>query len=140
LLSGTPELTEILNFDPQLGRRFFPLQFAPLSPATDTEQTLQLVAAYTDAAKVRKSPDLDTDDFAKRLIHASSNEFGILIEITIGAIEEMLIAGQTRLDIGLFADAFRRRTGCVDALNPFLTSGFERIDARQLLGKMEVAI
>lgn len=137
VLSGTNELRDILNFDPQLGRRFFPVQFERIGEHYDVGNVLELVNAYVAKTALKPSPGIQSEKFGLRLIHAAAHEFGLVIEITIAAIEEALIANSPVLGIEEFAKAFRRRSACMDGVNPFLAPDFTHIDARQLLGKPE---
>ncbi|THK34061.1 AAA family ATPase [Ensifer sp. MPMI2T] len=132
ILSGMRDLKELLNHDPQLARRFYPIEFTKLHSVTDGSRVARLAASYSDRAGLRER-DLVQDQFAARLIHAADGEFGLVIELIIGSIEEALLSGDRCLDPGHFVRAFRRRSGCVDALNPFVAEDFERIDARALL-------
>lgn len=135
ILSGTEDLREILNFDPQLGRRLFPIEFASINEVIELDEVLMLVEAYCKAANIAcfdPPPDMQ---FGARLIHAAAGQFGLVIEIIIGAIEAALIAGETQVDRDAFLRAYRRRTSCVNGVNPFLASDFKRIDTRKLLGR-----
>lgn len=69
---------------------------------------------------------------AERLIHAADCQFGLSIEILIDAMEVMLRADHSTLQIGHFVEAFRDRAACEDAFNPFLAADYVRIDVRRL--------
>ncbi|EKF42406.1 transposition protein [Nitratireductor indicus C115] len=132
ILSGMPEVKDLLNHDPQLARRFYPVEFPRLRAGLDGERVIEIVASYADRTSMETGNTVG-DDFAARLIRAADGEFGLVIELIIGAIEEALIAGDRRLDRQHFTCAFRRRSGCIDGLNPFLADDFERINVRELL-------
>jgi len=134
ILSGTPTLKTILNHDPQLARRFYPIKFPALNAIQDTDQILATVAYYLDQAQLTAGNDLLTQDFAARAIHAANGEYGLLIEHTIDAIENALRGKQSTLDVENYRDWFSKKAGCLDGLNPFHVSSFERIDCRKLLG------
>lgn len=134
ILSGTPELKDLLNHDPQLARRFYPIEFPKLFATADATRVMETISAYASRVNLSVSSNLN-DDFSARLIHASDGEFGLLIEIVISAAEEALLARKDHLDHLHFIMAFRRRSGCIDALNPFIAVDFLRIDARTLLAK-----
>ncbi|MEX0319906.1 MAG: TniB family NTP-binding protein [Ruegeria sp.] len=138
ILSGTHELKGILNFDAQLGRRVYPIQLEPLDALNDGDDVRGLVQAYCRKSVLAAADTLSSADFTARLAHAAANEFGLVIELIIAAIEEALIAKQTQLTPRMFVDAFRRRSGCIDGLNPFLIEDFERIDPRAILSRLEV--
>lgn len=134
ILSGTPPLKTILNHDPQLARRFYPIKFPSLNAIQDTDQVLSTIAYYADQAKLAAGDDFLTQDFAARAIHAANGEYGLLIEHTIDAIENALRRQQTTLNVGNYRDWFAKKAGCLDGLNPFYANNFERIDCRKLLG------
>lgn len=133
ILSGMPTLKNILNHDPQLARRFYPIKFPGLNAIQDTDQILATVAYYVEQAGLMAGDDLLTQDFAARAIHAANGEYGLLIEYTIDAIENALRRQQSVLSVENYRDWFSQKAGCLDGLNPFYTSGFERIDCRMLL-------
>ena len=137
ILSGTHKLRNILDFDPQLGRRLCKIDFEPILPDRDAEEVAGLVAAYAETAKLKAQEDILGAAFAKRLIHAAAHEFGLIIELIIDAIEETLTLGHTELTRDHFALAFHHRTYCLEAFNPFLVADYERIDERQILGRRE---
>ncbi|PZX10953.1 TniB protein [Palleronia aestuarii] len=135
VLSGTGELADILNFDPQLGRRFQPIRFEPISELADLAKVRDLLSAYIGKTVLAVDPDIESDAFGTRLVHAAANEFGLVIEIAIAAIEVALLRRATTLTVADFAGAFRRRAGCIDGLNPFVAENFRRIDPRELLAE-----
>ncbi len=134
ILSGTPTLKAILNHDPQLARRFYPIKFPALNAIQDTDQILTTVAYYVEQARLTAGDDLLTQDFAARAIHAANGEYGLLIEYTIDAIENALRRKQSALNVENYRDWFAQKSGCLDGLNPFHAADFERIDCRKLLG------
>ncbi|WP_220475097.1 ATP-binding protein [Paracoccus sp. JM45] len=135
ILSGTPGLKDLLNYDPQLARRVFPIELPRLSPLGDISEVRTLVGFYSKEVGIPWGPETIASDVATRLVHAADREFGLLIEITIDGIEEALHSGASSLAIEHFAMAFSRRSGCIAGLNPFLADDFERIDVRKLLGR-----
>ena len=133
ILTGTPELKGIINHDVQLARRVFPIEFPRLNAALDSERVLGLLSHYADASGLELRPDVIQRDLVARLIHAARCEFGLLIEMTIATIEGTIRDGRMDVEIADFARMFRKRSGCVDALNPFIADDFERIDVSRLL-------
>ncbi len=134
ILSGMPTLKEMLNHDEQLGRRVFPIEFQKLNAQRDAELVLSTVAYYSGHIDLSIAQGVTSHEFAARLIHAADGEFGLMIECTIAAIEDALRAQESKLRARNFRNAFERKSGCLDGLNPFVAEDFERIDARQLLG------
>ncbi len=137
ILSGMPALKELLDLDPQLSRRMVPIHFAPISYVADGENVETVLRQYASLVSLAPNPDLYTAKFRRRLIHAAASEFGLVIELIIGAIEDALFAGSSSLSAISFANAYRRRSGCIDGLNPFLGEDYRAIDARKLLTSMD---
>ncbi|UWQ14143.1 TniB family NTP-binding protein [Aliiroseovarius sp. M344] len=133
ILSGLPDLLTLLNLDPQLGRRFTPIQFDQLDEIDDGRQIRSLLEQYCSAISIDLEPELRSDDFIARLIHSAASEFGILIEIVIGAIEICLRREETTLGKHHFVAEFLRRTGCANDLNPFVRKNYSAINPRRLL-------
>jgi type II secretory pathway predicted ATPase ExeA len=132
VLSGMPELKDLINHDPQLARRLIPIEFPGLVPGIDNEQVLGLTRTYMDRACLVANDHFD-NDFAARLIHSADRQFGRLTEIVIEAIETALLLQANEVGYRHFAAAYQRRTGCRDALNPFLANDFTRINTSMLL-------
>jgi len=68
LLSGTSELTNILNFDAQLGRRVKPVAFKRLDPILDHDRVETYLSTYADEAGLNPDARLFEQDFVERLI------------------------------------------------------------------------
>lgn len=137
VLSGMPELMDLFDLDTQLARRIRPIHFAPISYASDGRSVRQVLEQYAGAAALTVTPEACCGNHIQRLIHAAADEFGLVIEIIIGAIEEALLADHAELQPQDFVTTFRRRTGCIDGLNPFASDDFRAIDARKLLTSLE---
>ncbi|MBM1689272.1 ATP-binding protein [Sulfitobacter geojensis] len=133
ILSGLPDLLTLLNLDPQLGRRFIPISFSQLDVIEDGRNVRSLIGQYSRAANLELEAELQSDDFIARLIHSAANEFGILVELITGAIEFCFRGDEPRLTKQHFVAEFRRRTGCVNDLNPFVRGDYSAIDPKLLL-------
>lgn len=134
ILTGMPALKQIINHDPQLARRMFPIEVPSLNTFHDDSRVQGTVLYYAEQCQLSACQSLQSREFSARLIHAADSEFGLLIEYIIAAIAHCLYAGDNILNLGHFASSFAVKAGCVDSLNPFLAAGFERIDCRKLLG------
>lgn len=132
LLSGTEELEQILNHDPQLARRMDAMHFAPLSPVLHAPDALGLIDGYASRANLSVDLELTKIQLAERLIHAAAFQFGLVIEIIIAAIEVALLEEALTLQARHFSLAYEHRTSCSDAFNPFIVRDFHRIDARKV--------
>jgi len=137
VLSGMPSLIDLLHLDPQLSRRFVPIHLAPISFTSHGNILPEIVAQYLDAAQLPIADGTYSAEFTKRLIHAGAGELGLVIELIIAAIEEALLENHVPVGLDDFAAAFRRRSGCVDDLNPFLCDDYRAVDARALLATPE---
>jgi len=133
ILSGMPEVHEMLNFDPQLARRVYPFELRPKSFSRDEAMLRDMIKDYLSKAKLRTSTDIVNEDFLARLLHSSAYQFGLIVEMIIAAIEEAVSSGADCVEIKHFAIAFRKRTGCYDGVNPFIARDFRDIDPRKLL-------
>lgn len=134
-LNGAPGLLDLLGHDTQLSRRLAPIEFAPLPLGTSTRDLVGLVERYATRAGIRLAPDLLSAEFGARLCHAGAHQFGLVVELIIDAIERALNDQEPDdpLAIAPFAAAFRRRTGAIDALNPFLAEDYRQAEPHQVL-------
>jgi type II secretory pathway predicted ATPase ExeA len=132
ILSGTPKLLELLNADPQLGRRVDTVKLPAISWASHAKEVRALLTAYAVKAEVSISEELNVDDLVARLIHAGANEFGNTIAMLGFALEDALLEGGGVLKLAHFSEAFRRKAGCLPALNIFASPDYLSIDARKV--------
>ena len=135
ILSGTTELEDILNHDPQLARRMQTIYFGPLSSIGHANDVLDLVEAYCERGALSIGRDVGAIELAERLIHAAANQFGLVIELTLAAIEQAYLGGASSLVRAHFARAYANRSGSDDAFNPFVVPDYHRIDARQVFAR-----
>ena len=138
LLSGTEELENILNHDPQLARRMDTIHFAPLSPVMNAPDVARLIEGYARRANLVLSGEVTDIALSERLIHAAAFQFGLVIEMIISAIEGAFLEGASHLEWRHFAVAYTLRSSSMDAFNPFIVSDYHRIDARKVFTR-EVA-
>lgn len=133
ILSGLPELRDLLNLDPQLGRRMKPIRFDRIDADTWGAEIESLISKYSEKSEITAPGEIMKPIFRERLVHASDGQFGIVVELIIGALEEVMLAGRTEATCSDFAAAYQRRTGCLPGFNPFVVEDFRRIDSRLLL-------
>ncbi|WP_179381475.1 TniB family NTP-binding protein [Jannaschia marina] len=131
ILSGTPELMELVNSDPQLARRVDIAKLDAVSWEADASNVGAILNEFRRRAGLRADEDVRGDDFTRRLVHAGANEFGRIVETMVSGLEEALIAGDTTVGRHHFATAFRRKADCIPAFNPFLADDFRSIDTRR---------
>lgn len=135
VLSGTTELEDILNHDSQLGRRMKSIYFGPLSSIGHTDDVLDLIETYCQRGKLLIADDAATAELAERLIHAAANQFGLVIELILAAIEQAYLKGAEALSKRHFSEAYAQRSGSDDAFNPFIVPDYFGIDARQVFAR-----
>lgn len=133
ILTGTPELKTMINHDPQLARRLYPIEFPRLNAALDSNRAIKTMQRFAQSVNIPVAQELLSTDLTARLIHAADREFGLMIEMLIAALEEAMADSCGELRMAHFTQMFRKRTGCVDGLNAFVVDDFERIDSRKLL-------
>ena len=133
ILSGMPELLDLVNMDPQLARRLKPIAHRSLSVSVDGPMLLSALRQYASVAGITVDDELAQTRFIKRLIHAADHCFGILVELICEAIGEALLSNADRLSVRSFATCFGKRAGVPDGLNPFIAEDFRALDVRRLL-------
>jgi hypothetical protein len=127
IVSGTLELNDLLMQDPQLSRRFFVVRFLPVTEFDACDEVRGLVAGYAGLADIPLTPDLSDVEFIPRLIHAGREQFGVVVELIIGAITRALGDGKAAVGLKDFARFYAERSGDVSARNPFLVPDFRSI-------------
>jgi hypothetical protein len=134
ILSGMPDLKKIVNQDPQLARRLYPVEIGRLHAIRDVAPVLDIVQKYAARAKLETQQSVRDENFAQRLMHAADYEFGLMAEFTVQALTKALMTEgmAAQLQLKHFADVFFDRSSAIDALNPFLAEDFARIDPRKI--------
>ncbi|MFC3059731.1 TniB family NTP-binding protein [Paenirhodobacter populi] len=133
VLSGMPQLRNLINMDPQLARRFTPVQFTKFDPALDITPIVKMVTGYAEAAGLEVGPNLKDKSFVRRLIYAGDGEFGLTVELLRFAVESALRTGRSAIDLSCFVQGFALRSGCAPDFNPFLREDSTTINPRLLL-------
>lgn len=134
ILSGMPKVIDMINVDDQLKRRMSIVQLHAVSMSSHGGETATLLERYCEAAGLVIGDDLECSGVRARLVHAGANEFGLIVENILAAIEEALYTGAAELGNSHFVKAFQRKSGCIPALNPFVASDFLAIDPRAVMG------
>lgn len=141
ILSGVPSLKSHIEADhaseerKQLRFLLTPVHFELIRPkvAADIEELNTLAYTYADKAGIDFDP-LSNVDFFERLSHACAYRWGLVIEMMIEALTLCRVAGETRIGIEHFADAFSLTHGIPSGFSPFTIDDYqESFDPDKLL-------
>ena len=148
ILSGLPEVVsffEGLNEPDEGGgptadtksevrRRAVFLHLRSLELPVDVPMVSAAIKDMTDAASLIVD-DSVLSNIAPRLVHASLYELGTTMQLVHEAIGQSLDATPrgVRLSSEHFKRAYQERTGCADAVNPFVAADWRKIDCRLVL-------
>lgn len=121
ILSGTKRVADLMKVDQQVGRRFTKIELPPITFTQDGEALMALISAYAERVGLRATP---TDDLVQCLIHAAHDQFGLAIEIVIGAIEMALRNGRSEVGQEDFIEYWGMQEGCSIEANVFHTNLF----------------
>ncbi|MEO3998875.1 ATP-binding protein [Mesorhizobium sp. CAU 1732] len=136
ILSGLPELSRFCQADASMKRRVRVLPFEALTfddHAGAVRQTMRDLVALCPSVGCAQ---LQSEEFAHRLLHAATYQFGIVVEYVQDAIAECLtVESGGELGLGHFADVYAIRTGMRndDNLNPFLANDWTAVPVESAL-------
>lgn len=135
ILSGLPKLSRFCQDDASMKRRVRVLPFEALNFPDHVQSVLQTMHDLVALCPSMSCSALRSDEFAHRLLHAATYQFGLVIEYVQDAIAECLMAeGGGELSLGHFADVYTIRTGEKDPnLNPFLARRWTAIPVETAL-------
>jgi len=119
ILSGTKLVADLLAVDRQVGRRFSQVHLPPISFTSDGESLSHLLSTYCERVGLIAEVD---DDLIQSLIFAAHDQFGLAIEISIGAIEMALRSGHSSLTKRDFVEYWSMQEGCSLEGNIFWTN------------------
>lgn len=112
VLVGTPEAQQVLDYSPQLERRFlrrFGLE--PFDHRQDPDEFRQMVKLYESRLEFPKSSGLDDDLMLKRLYLATRGYFGNLTTLLVRATRYAMAIESPRLELSLLSTAFEETLG-----------------------------
>lgn len=142
ILSGIPELRQVLEGERQVARRLAFVPLEGLTVATDARKVGKIVLQLAGLAKLGISA-VHADALAPRIIHAGGYQLGCAIERIHEAIRVRLKRNLRRLSTDTpspepltlddFATAYARKTGVEAEDNPFLAHDWEATDPFRVL-------
>jgi hypothetical protein len=135
VLSGMPDLKDIVNQDAQLARRLDPIEIGRLHSIADTGAVIKIVKKYASRAELKVDGSVQNEAFAMRLMHAADYQFGLLAEIIVLTVSHALFSegGDATLEIRHFSDIYAERNGADVWMNVFIADDYGRINPRILL-------
>lgn len=108
-------------------RRMKIVRLPDLDPGEDREMLKGAISKYCELAGVG-SMLKDEDHIIPRLVHASCNQTGSALEWIQKAVALAKVRPRGKLNRGDFACVYGDMTSAARAANPFLVSGWDRID------------
>ena len=138
MLSGVPELEDLLAVERQLWRRLTHIRFGNISAASDGEFVEEAIRDYARAAKLKLNIAND-DMLVGRLCHAAVYQFGLVMAVIVDAIKSCSMDGHDTLTIEDFANGYTGRTLQPVDKNPFIGCAWDTIDCGVIREKFKSA-
>lgn len=138
IVSGTPEVIQLMQPDRQVSRRGFWIEFQSLSAAADGKMVGSFIQQLAERAELHTDPS-EITRIVPRVIHAGCCQLGVIAEEIHFAIREALRADSSKLGIEHFAQAYARRTGNLSPWNPYISEHWREIDTARVLATSEEA-
>ncbi|QQR34761.1 ATP-binding protein [Devosia oryziradicis] len=108
-------------------RRMRIVRLPELDPGLDRDMLLGAIHKYCEVAKV-ETKLTEADHIVPRLVHASFNQAGSALEWIQKAVALAKVRPRGKLDREDFAYVYGDMTSAARSANPFLASGWDRID------------
>lgn len=127
VLAGMPELNTLVQRDDQLVNRTKRISCTKLFAETHKADVLSIVSHYASVVDIGLHPDLRKVSFVRRLLHASSGDFGKTVQEIIRGLTVSIENQSKEVTIADFAAGFREKYKLVDAANPYLVPDYLNI-------------
>jgi len=127
VLAGMPELNSLVQRDDQLVNRTTKISCAKLVVETHKADVLSIISHYASEVEISLHPDLKKATFLRRLLHASSGDFGKTVQEIIRGLTVSLASQSTETTAADFAAGFREKYKLVDAANPYVAPDYLNI-------------
>ncbi|MBY6203226.1 ATP-binding protein [Maritalea mobilis] len=126
IFSGVPSLAAQIQKEEQLYRLLRTVSFSGIDLAnkTDKDELLHLIFSYCDKAQL-EFDDFELDDFMERLVFATCQRWGLVIELLIETLTVTLRANEKVCTIDHFSEGFSRRTGLPLGYSPFTMPNYQ---------------
>ncbi|NEU14330.1 AAA family ATPase [Methylobacterium sp. BTF04] len=132
ILSGLPQVADFISTDDQVSRRAGWISLLSIGLPSDTAMLTEATKSYAKLASLNVSAD-EITRLLPRLVHASDNRLGILVEEIHSAIRYALGVKATDLKVSHFEKSFGERTGNLPQWNPYARSDYKAVDVWRML-------
>lgn len=140
ILSGVPALAQFIHLaggtDGQLKERSGLVELDSLSYPADEKKLIKILKKIVEADAGLVSADIETGEFAHKIIHACAGAFGSCIAIIRAACVHAMRAQQTQVTALDFAEAYAFASGCRPSQNIFLAKNWQEIYPANSLGDL----
>jgi type II secretory pathway predicted ATPase ExeA len=138
VLAGVEPLPQFLSMK-QLANRSTIIHFDKMAGSSGEEiiaeviRTIvfdhaELTTKLLDESALREGGEGEANDFVKRLIHGGDQDFGTIVQMIRGAVEEAISADGNEIANDHFAKWFENNTGCEDDKNVFLVKNWKDVE------------
>ena len=132
ILSGLPQVADFISMDEQVSRRAGWIRLRPVGLSSDRAMLTEATKSFAKLASLDVSAD-EITRLLPRLVHASDNRLGILVEEIHGAIRYALGVKATELKVIHFEKSFEERTGNLPQWNPYARSDYKAVNVWRML-------
>lgn len=128
ILSGMPQLNDLIVHDDQAERREFSLALPSVHPNPDGQLIEDIINALCTPAGI-DCVDLLASDMPERIAHAADYQFGRICEVVVHGIHHAVLKEAKTLERDHFARAYRdhSNTNGLDDMNPFTVEDWETL-------------
>lgn len=127
VLAGMPELNTLVQRDDQLVNRTTRISCTKLVAETHKADVLSIVSHYASVVDIGLHQDLRKVSFVRRLLHASSGDFGKTIQEIIRGLTVAIKNQSKEVTVADFAAGFQEKYKLVDAANPYIVPDYLNI-------------
>lgn len=127
VLAGMPELNTLVQRDDQLVNRTKRISCTKLVAETHKADVLSIVSHYASVIDIKLHPDLRKVSFVRRLLHASSGDFGKTVQEIIRGLTVSIENQSREVTVADFAAGFHEKYKLADAANPYLVPDYLNI-------------
>lgn len=137
IYSGVGNLANLLEGDPQLSNRTRVMRFSPLAWPTDKAFLTKCIKEIAAIAELSIAEDLLEDDFLERLLKASRESTGTVIQSVKEACCTAINRNIAELSMKAFAENYARDTGCLPPDNIFIAKNWRQLSPVTALHDLE---